>query len=160
MAVLGSYRNQLLGTTSRETKVVFISERGIFKRTQLTITETYRRRDVRLWLKLCCLKGYQNNVWRLRQSSLFRSIKDRLVICCQIIAGNTPIFLNYFKQEKTSQMASSPECITWMVVGLTESFTIVTLISLTVIAFFMDRNHKLVSCRHVIRGNFCIRPLL
>ena len=79
-------------------------------------------------------------MWRLRQSSLFRSIKDRLVICCQIIAGNTLIFLNYLKQEKTSQKASSPGCITWMVVGLTESFTIVTLNSLTVIAFFMDRN--------------------
>ena len=97
-------------------------------------------RDVRLWLKLCCLKGYQNNVWRLRQSSLFRSIKDRLVIFCQIIAGNTLIFLNYLKQEKTSQMAYSPECITWMVVGLTESVTIVALNSLTVIAFCRDRN--------------------
>ena len=140
MAVLGSYRNQLLGTTSRETKVVFISERVIFKRTQLTITETYRRRDVRLWLKLCCLKGFQNNVWRLRQFSLFRSIKDRLVIFCQIIAGNTLIFLNYLKQEKTSQMASSPECLTWMVVGLTESVTIKALNSLTVIAFCRDRN--------------------
>ena len=37
-------------------------------------------------------------------------------------------------------MASSPECITWMVVGLTESVTIVVLNSLTVIAFFRDSN--------------------
>ena len=36
-------------------------------------------------------------------------------------------------------MASSPECITWMVVGLTESVTIIALNSLTVIAFFRDR---------------------
>ena len=44
------------------------------------------------------------------------------------------------KQEKTSRMASSPECITWMVVGLTESVTIIALNSLTVIAFCRDRN--------------------
>ena len=37
-------------------------------------------------------------------------------------------------------MASSPECIIWMVVGLTESVTIVVLNSLTVIAFCRDRN--------------------
>ena len=37
-------------------------------------------------------------------------------------------------------MASSPECITWMVVGLTESVTIIALNSLTVIAFCRDRN--------------------
>ena len=37
-------------------------------------------------------------------------------------------------------MASSPECITWMVVGLTESVTIIALNSLTVIAFFRDRS--------------------
>ena len=37
-------------------------------------------------------------------------------------------------------MASSPECITWMIVGLTESVVIITLNSLTVIAFFKDRN--------------------
>ena len=37
-------------------------------------------------------------------------------------------------------MASSPECITWMVVGLTESVAIITLNSLTVIAFCRDRN--------------------
>ena len=37
-------------------------------------------------------------------------------------------------------MASSPECITWMIVGLTESVTIVVLNSLTGIAFFRDRN--------------------
>ena len=45
-----------------------------------------------------------------------------------------------FFSEKTSQMASSPECITWMIVGLTESVTIVVLNSLTGIAFFRDRN--------------------
>ena len=44
------------------------------------------------------------------------------------------------EQEKTSRMASSPECITWMVVGLTESVTIIALNSLTVIAFCRDRN--------------------
>ena len=43
------------------------------------------------------------------------------------------------KQEKTSRMASSPECITWMVVGLTESVTIIVLNSLTVIAFYRNR---------------------
>ena len=37
-------------------------------------------------------------------------------------------------------MASSPECITWMIVGLTESFTIIALNSLTVIAFGRNRN--------------------
>ena len=37
-------------------------------------------------------------------------------------------------------MASSPECITWMAVGLTESVTIIALNSLTVIAFFRDRS--------------------
>ena len=79
-------------------------------------------------------------MWRLRQSSLFRSIKDMLVIFCQIIAGNTLIFLNYLKLKKTSQMAFPPECITWMVVGLTESVTIIALNSLTVIAFCRDRN--------------------
>ena len=37
-------------------------------------------------------------------------------------------------------MTSSPECITWMIVGLTESVTIVVLNSLTGIAFCRDRN--------------------
>ena len=37
-------------------------------------------------------------------------------------------------------MASSPECITWMVVGLTESVAIITLNYLTVTAFCRDRN--------------------
>ena len=37
-------------------------------------------------------------------------------------------------------MASSPECITWMVVGLSESVTIVVLNLLTVIAFYRDHN--------------------
>ena len=86
--------------------------------------------------KLCCLKEYQNKVQRLRQTCLFRRIKDRLVIFSQIIAGNTLIFLNYLEQKK----ASSPERITWMVVGLTESVAIITLNSLTVIAFCRDRN--------------------
>ena len=58
----------------------------------------------------------------------------------KIIVGNTLIFLNYLEQEKTTRMASSPECIIWMVVGLTESVTIVVLNSLTGIAFFRDRN--------------------
>ena len=58
----------------------------------------------------------------------------------KIIVGNTLIFLNYLEQEKTTPMASSPECITWMVVGLTESVAIITLNSLTVIAFCRDRN--------------------
>ena len=89
-------------------------------------------------------------MWRLRQSSLFRSIKDRLVIFCQIIAGNTLIFLNYLKQKKTSQMASPLECITWMVVGLTESVTIMTLNSLTVTAFCRDRNLRKPSTYLVI----------
>ena len=86
--------------------------------------------------KLCCLKECQNEVQRLRQTCLFRRIKDRLVIFSQIIAGNTQIFLNYLEQKKTS----SPERITWMVVGLTESVAIITLNSLTVIAFCRDRN--------------------
>ena len=66
--------------------------------------------------------------------SLFRSIL--LSNYCQ----KTLIFLNYLEQEKTTRMASSPECIIWMVVGLTESVTIVVLNSLTGIAFFRDRN--------------------
>ena len=37
-------------------------------------------------------------------------------------------------------MASSPEYITWMIVGLTESVAIIALNSLTVIAFCRDRN--------------------
>ena len=37
-------------------------------------------------------------------------------------------------------MASSPECMTWMIVGLTESVVIIALNSLTVIAFCRDRN--------------------
>ena len=37
-------------------------------------------------------------------------------------------------------MTYSPECITWMVVGLTESVIITALNSLTVIAFCRDRN--------------------
>ena len=37
-------------------------------------------------------------------------------------------------------MASLPECITWMVVGLTESVTKMALTSLTVTAFCRDRN--------------------
>ena len=37
-------------------------------------------------------------------------------------------------------MASSPECITWMIVGLTESVVVIALNSLTVIAFCRDRN--------------------
>ena len=81
-----------------------------------------------------------NKAWRLRQSSLSRSIKYRLVFCCQIMAGNTRIFLNHLEQENTSRMASSPQCITWMVVGLTESVTMIALNSLTVIAFCRDRN--------------------
>ena len=36
-------------------------------------------------------------------------------------------------------MASSLECIAWMVVGLTESVTIIVLNSLTVIAFYRNR---------------------
>ena len=72
--------------------------------------------------KLCCLKEYQNKVQRLRQTCLFRRIKDRLVIFSQIIAGNTLIFLNYSEQKKT------------------ESFAIITLNYLTVIAFCRDRN--------------------
>ena len=37
-------------------------------------------------------------------------------------------------------MASSPECIIWMIVGLTESVTIIALNSMTVTAFCRDRN--------------------
>ena len=81
-----------------------------------------------------------NKAWRLRQSSLSRSIKYRLVFCCQIMAGNTRIFLNHLEQENTSRMASSPQCITWMVVGLTESVTMIALNSLTVITFCRDHN--------------------
>ena len=79
-------------------------------------------------------------MWRSLQSSLFNNIKDRLVFCCQIIAGNTLVFLNYLEKQKISRMSSSPECITWMVVGLTESVTIIALNSLTVIVFCGDRN--------------------
>ena len=37
-------------------------------------------------------------------------------------------------------MASSTECITWVIVGLTESIVVIALNSLTVIAFCRDRN--------------------
>ena len=108
--------------------------------------------------KLCCLKGYQNKVQRLRQSSLFRSIKDRLVIFSKIIAGNTLIFLNYLEQKKASQMVSSPECITWMVVGLTESVAIIALNSLIVIAFCRDHNLRKRSTYLVI--SFAVADML
>ena len=143
MAVLSRYRNQLLCTTSRETKVVFILERVFFFfffQDVANIYENVPKEGCKIMDKLCCLKGYQNKVQRLRQTSLFRTIKDRLVTFSQIIAGNTLIFLNYLEQKKTSPMTSSPECITWMVVGLTESVAIITLNSLTVIAFCRDRN--------------------
>ena len=51
------------------------------------------------------------------------------------------VFLNYLEEEKTSQMASSPECMmTWMIVGLTESVVVIALNSSTVIAFCKDRD--------------------
>ena len=58
----------------------------------------------------------------------------------KIIAGNTQIFLIYLEQKKASQMVSSLGCITWMVVGLTESVAIIALNSLIVIAFCRDHN--------------------
>ena len=80
------------------------------------------------------------------------SLVSFAVLCCQIIVGNTLIFLNYLEQEKTSRMASSPECITWMVVGMTKSVTIIALNSLTVIAFCRDRNLHKRSTYLVIRN--------
>ena len=55
-------------------------------------------------------------------------------------------------------MASSPECITWMVVGLTESVTIIALNSLTVIAFCRDRNLRKRSTYLVI--NLAVADML
>ena len=62
------------------------------------------------------------------------------------------------EQEKTTRMASSPECITWMVVGLTESVTIIALNSLTVIAFCRDRNLRKRSTYLVI--NLAVADML
>ena len=62
------------------------------------------------------------------------------------------------EQEKTTPMASSPECITWMVVGLTESVTIIALNSLTVIAFCRDRNLRKRSTYLVI--NLAVADML
>ena len=81
---------------------------GFFFKDVANIYENVPKERCKTMDKLCCLKGYQNKVQRLRQTSLFRSIKDRLVIFSQIIAGNTLIFLNYLQQKKTSPMASSP----------------------------------------------------
>ena len=47
-------------------------------------------------------------------------------------------------------MASSPECLTWMIVGLTESVVVIALNSLTVIAFCRDRNLRKQSTYLVI----------
>ena len=55
-------------------------------------------------------------------------------------------------------MVSSPECITWMVVGLTESVAIIALNSLIVIAFFRDHNLRKRSTYLVI--SFAIANML
>ena len=136
MAFFSSYRNQLPCTTSRETTVVFIQRRGFFKRTQLTFPKTYRRRDVRPWVNFISSRDTKINCGG------YVSLISFSVFCFQIIAGNTLVFLNYLEQEKTTRMAFSPECITWVVVGLTESITIIALNSLTVIAFCRDRNFR------------------
>ena len=94
----------------------------------------YRRRDVGPWVNVVASRST-----KIKCRGYF-SLVSFAAICCQIIVGNTLIFLNYLEQEKTTRMASSPECITWMVVGLTESVTIIALNSLTVIAFCRDRN--------------------
>ena len=88
----------------------------------------YRRRDVGPWVNFVASRST-----KIKCRGYF-SLVSFAAICCQIIVGNTLIFL------KTSRMASSPECITWMVVGLTESVTKIALNSLTVIAFCRDRN--------------------
>ena len=92
----------------------------------------YRRRDVRPWVNFVASRDTKIKCGVYL--SLFLSIL--LSNYCR----KTLIFLNYLEQEKTTRMASSPECITWMVVGLTESVAIITLNSLTVIAFCRDRN--------------------
>ena len=94
----------------------------------------YRRRDVGPWVNVVASRST-----KIKCRGYF-SLVSFAAICCQIIVGNTLIFLNYLEQEKTSRMASSPEWITWMVVGLTESVTKIALNSLTVIAFCRDRN--------------------
>ena len=107
---------------------------GFFKRKWLTFPKTYRRRDVRPWVNFISSRDTNINCGG------YVSLISFSVFCFQIIAGNTLVFLNYLEQEKTTRMAFSPECITWMVVGLTESVTIIALNSLTVIAFFRDRS--------------------
>ena len=94
----------------------------------------YRRRDVRPWVNFVASRDTKI------KCRGYVSLVSFALLCCQIIVGNTLIFLNYLEQENTSRMASSPECITQMVVGLTESVTIIALNSLTVIAFCRDRN--------------------
>ena len=136
MAFFSSDRNQLPCTTSRETTVVFIQERGFFKRTQLTFPKTYRRRDVRPWVNFISSRDTKINCGG------YVSLISFSVFCFQIIAGNTLVFLNYLEQEKTIRIAFSPECITWVVLGLTESVTIIALNSLTVIVFCRDRNFR------------------
>ena len=109
---------------------------GFFKRTWLTFPKTYRRRDVRPWINFISSRDTNINCGG------YVSLISFSVFCFQIIAGNTLVFLNYLEQEKTTRMAFSPECITWMVVGLTESVIIIALNSLTVIAFCRDRNFR------------------
>ena len=55
-------------------------------------------------------------------------------------------------------MVSSPECITWMVVGLTESVAIIALNSLIVIAFCRDHNLRKRSTYLVI--SFAVADML
>ena len=112
----------------------------------------YRRRDVRPWVNFVASRDTKI------KCRGYVSLLSFALLCCQIIVGNTLIFLNYLEQESTSRMASSPECITWMVVGLTESVTIIAQNSLTVIAFCRDRNLRKRSTYLVI--NLAVADML
>ena len=112
----------------------------------------YRRRDVRPWVNFVASRDTKI------KCRGYVSLVSFALLCCQIIVGNTLIFLNYLEQENTSRMASSPECITQMVVSLTESVTIIALNSLTVIAFCKDRNLRKRSTYLVI--NLAVADML
>ena len=112
----------------------------------------YRRRDVRPWVNFVASRDTKI------KCRGYVSLVSFAVLCYQIIVGNTLIFLNYLEQENTSRMASSPECITWMVVGLTASVTIIALNSLTVIALCRDRNLRKRSTYLVI--NLAVADML
>ena len=57
--------------------------------------------DVRPWVNFVALRDTKI------KCGGYVSLVSFALLCCQIIAGNIIIFLNYLEKEKTSQMASS-----------------------------------------------------